>query len=463
MEASLTQVDLVTFRFGLRDAADTEDFLARTSDAAVIAEARRQLDLPIEKRRHINGPIERAAPGQNLRWHWRHRDSAWSFAQISIELCDGAPSYIEANLEAWLAEVGRFCPWHSYVKVEEQSLGDRGAMSSLAAPGIDAAGPVKRFEKIKQMLDALVGGQEIGAHGAFWRGATLEEFKAQTVFGYPLLVVGKSAESNLIRALSGEAPFGSDIGTGGAFFRRMPAGRGAASAAQVQYIARWIDAGCPDDAEAGIHASANPVNFDPTHHNAYWRDFDNWAMFKSPPDVRAAIGAFFPVAPKWFSYAKGPGSEYEWATAIASPQVQSALKLLSQRQKETVAQYYGDPIDMIALLDSYKRFGAGTLPHDPLRPQDPEHKMNGREMWFFWAAFSDACLRSGIDVDFWKQEMRAIFAGLMHDGLFRGRFAVRGFSADDAGSAAILEYVRGLADPDLQLELRTRFSDSGVG
>jgi hypothetical protein len=32
-------------------------------------------------------------------------------AEVTIELCDGVPSYAEAHLDDRIATVGYFCPW----------------------------------------------------------------------------------------------------------------------------------------------------------------------------------------------------------------------------------------------------------------------------------------------------------------------------------------------------------------
>lgn len=320
---------------------------------------------------------------------------------------------------------------------------------------------MKRFDMIKQILDTLVNGQTVAAHGAFWRGLPLDQFKSKLVFGYPLVAPGDSANSNLVKALKAQAPFGSDVATSQAIFRRMPAGRSPARDQQIRYISDWIDAGCPDDDDAGIHSLAFAGHQDPTHHNSYWREFDNWAMYNSPPEVEIAINVFMPRAPLWFAYAKSAAQEPAWASALLDAGVQNALKLLSQRQRQTVTGYYGDPIDLDDLLDSYKRFGSGSLPPDPLRPADPNHNMNGASMWFIWAAFADACLRSGIDVTFWELEIRAVLVGLLHDGLFRERFKVIGFTPDPAGSDLVLHHARNLSNGSLQLEIRTRLAQSG--
>ncbi len=44
-------------------------------------------------------------------WSW-HLDPARSeMVEMSIELCDGRPSYVEGNLDYWLGKVTQFCPW----------------------------------------------------------------------------------------------------------------------------------------------------------------------------------------------------------------------------------------------------------------------------------------------------------------------------------------------------------------
>jgi hypothetical protein len=100
------------------------------------------------------------------------------------------------------------------------------------------------FADIQQILDHAIGSADIGAHGAFWRGITRDDFIVKKVFGRTLIIVGSSAESNLVKALRGEAPFGKDIGTADATVRRMPAGMPALSPEDIQTIADWIDHGC---------------------------------------------------------------------------------------------------------------------------------------------------------------------------------------------------------------------------
>ena len=62
---------------------------------------------------------------------------------------------------------------------------------------------MKRFEKVKTILEEAVEGQDIGAHGNFWRTLTLEQFKVKKVLGRQLVEVGNGESSNLIKALEG--------------------------------------------------------------------------------------------------------------------------------------------------------------------------------------------------------------------------------------------------------------------
>jgi len=98
-----------------------EGFLASTRDPAVIQRARQQLALPeISRLRHVNGYIGRAKGKSNLGWSWQYIESRWDVVEVSIGVCNGLPSDVDANLRMWLAEVGQFCPAASYV-IEELS------------------------------------------------------------------------------------------------------------------------------------------------------------------------------------------------------------------------------------------------------------------------------------------------------------------------------------------------------
>jgi hypothetical protein len=100
-----------------------------------------------------------------------------------------------------------------------------------------------KFDDVKQILENAVHGDSIGAHGNFWR-TTRDQFVALVLFQgtpreKPVLALGDGKNSNLIKALRGQAPFN------GTYAPRMPDGYPPVPADQIGRIEQWIDAGCP--------------------------------------------------------------------------------------------------------------------------------------------------------------------------------------------------------------------------
>ena len=92
-----------------------ERFVAGTSDPAVIRAARNQLSLPENERNlFINGKISRGTE-RNEGWSWHFVPDEWQLVEVSAEVCDGRPSFVEKDLDYWVESVGRFCPWNSNV------------------------------------------------------------------------------------------------------------------------------------------------------------------------------------------------------------------------------------------------------------------------------------------------------------------------------------------------------------
>lgn len=115
---ALAPASAVVFRFGMRG-LPSQDFIASTTDPFVIDSVRQELQLPEQNRRlHVNGLIAEASKKANLRWSWQFVESKWKLAEVSIEVCDGRPSYVEDDLQGWIQELGQFCPVASYVKSE---------------------------------------------------------------------------------------------------------------------------------------------------------------------------------------------------------------------------------------------------------------------------------------------------------------------------------------------------------
>lgn len=113
------QQGAVIFVFRLRDLPNTEEFRVSSASAEFIAQARAQLGLPPAQRMlFAAGPIAAGDGGHNVGWSWHF--SSVSLAEVAIELCDGTPSMVEADLDYWINTVKTFCPWSSYVYAEIQ-------------------------------------------------------------------------------------------------------------------------------------------------------------------------------------------------------------------------------------------------------------------------------------------------------------------------------------------------------
>ena len=118
--------DLIYFEAGTKgnpsDWRDTS-FIVATANTALIAEARSQLQLPVKDRKMVNGEILPGNGGYNSnaahQFKWHFKEDAWQFAELSMELCDGrAYSDVDLNIDHWIKDVKRFCPWNSYIKKE---------------------------------------------------------------------------------------------------------------------------------------------------------------------------------------------------------------------------------------------------------------------------------------------------------------------------------------------------------
>jgi hypothetical protein len=119
-----------------------------------------------------------------------------------------------------------------------------------------ATTPLNSFAALQQFMTQIVAQNnetaELGTspHKAFWSDMTYDQFTSGNipkVFDpkgnpMPILVKGHSAQSNLIMALQGTGPI---FGPTGAYDQMPPKGPKFTSD-QINSIANWIDAGCPE-------------------------------------------------------------------------------------------------------------------------------------------------------------------------------------------------------------------------
>jgi hypothetical protein len=115
---------------------------------------------------------------------------------------------------------------------------------------------LNNYNDVQNALDNFVqqAGVNIGGarHAAFWDNLDYNGFTTGNVPGVPgtwkILVVGDSANSNIIQILSG-------LGAPTKAFKQMPRPMPpyTGQAALIADLAAWIDAGCPND--AGLNAA----------------------------------------------------------------------------------------------------------------------------------------------------------------------------------------------------------------
>lgn len=106
------------------------------------------------------------------------------------------------------------------------------------------------FKDVVAILDDSVGGPdaEVASHGPFWRDVTRDRFVAMRIGGRRLVTLGDGDNSNLVKSMRGQAPFGSDLPDPpeGAVTPTMPPDRPPVPEASIAKIIEWINDGCPE-------------------------------------------------------------------------------------------------------------------------------------------------------------------------------------------------------------------------
>ena len=94
-----------------------EQFRVLLTEPQQIREAR--LLLNGAENKIVMGDLARGDGGFNQGYGWHLTPESVGFYDVTIELCDGRPSYVEEDLEYWLEAVKAYCPWSSRVVREE--------------------------------------------------------------------------------------------------------------------------------------------------------------------------------------------------------------------------------------------------------------------------------------------------------------------------------------------------------
>ena len=86
-----------------------ESFRIQINDAEVIriADSLQANEISI----NLSAPIRPGDGGFNAPYSWHLDPDSVSFVDLTIEVCDGKPSFIEDDLDYWLNTLGTYCPW----------------------------------------------------------------------------------------------------------------------------------------------------------------------------------------------------------------------------------------------------------------------------------------------------------------------------------------------------------------
>jgi hypothetical protein len=90
-----------------------EVFQVAVTDTAEIRrlDARRQSGA----RGVVSGELRTGNGGVNSPWSWHLEPASVHVADMAIELCDGRPSMVQADLDYWIGTVRQYCPWGARV------------------------------------------------------------------------------------------------------------------------------------------------------------------------------------------------------------------------------------------------------------------------------------------------------------------------------------------------------------
>lgn len=94
-----------------------EEFRVRTVTPAQTAALRARLQSGT--RGVVMGTLVPGNGGYNMPWQWHLAPESVHAPDMSIELCDGRPSMVDASLPYWMGSVKAYCPWGAKVVREE--------------------------------------------------------------------------------------------------------------------------------------------------------------------------------------------------------------------------------------------------------------------------------------------------------------------------------------------------------
>ena len=94
-----------------------ETFRILLQDPDRIAEARELL--ATGQSRVVHGELARGSGGFNAGFGWHLEPRTVTFVDMSMELCDGRPSFVQSELDYFFESVKYYCPWGARIVAEE--------------------------------------------------------------------------------------------------------------------------------------------------------------------------------------------------------------------------------------------------------------------------------------------------------------------------------------------------------
>jgi hypothetical protein len=71
---------------------------------------------------HPIGIVDFGNGGFNAPWDWHYKPETITMTDVSTEVCDAEPQFVQQNLDYWVNTVKYYCPWSAKIISASQSV-----------------------------------------------------------------------------------------------------------------------------------------------------------------------------------------------------------------------------------------------------------------------------------------------------------------------------------------------------